>query len=127
MAPLLLGTDASHAHVQPNGAYHYHGIPVALVHVLADGKEKMVIVGWAADGFPIYNTLGHSDPKDAASPLKMLKSSYRVKSGERADGPGGKYDGKFLADYEYAAGLGDLDECNGRFEITPEYPKGIYH
>jgi hypothetical protein len=127
MAPHYLGTDASHAHVQPNGAYHYHGIPTVLVHALTDGKEKMVIVGWAADGFPIYNNLGHADPRDAASALKTLKSSYRVKGGERPDGPGGHYDGTFVADYEYVAGLGDLDECNGRFEITPEYPDGIYH
>jgi hypothetical protein len=127
MKPLYMGTDASHAHVQPNGAYHYHGIPAALVAALTEGKEKMVIVGWTADGFPIYNNLGHADPKDAGSALKVLKSSYRVKAGERRGGPGGKYDGLFLADYEYVAGLGDLDECNGRFEVTPDYPKRIYH
>lgn len=127
MAPLFMGTDSSHAHVQPNGAYHYHGIPTALVLALTDGKEKMVIIGWAADGFPIYNNLGHSDPKDAASALKTLKSGYRIKTGTREGGPGGKYDGKFLADYEYVKNLGDLDECNGRFEVTPEYPQGIYH
>ena len=31
----FLGVDASHAHVQPSGAYHYHGIPTALVSALA--------------------------------------------------------------------------------------------
>ena len=41
--------------------------------------------------------------------------------------PGGKYDGTFTADYEYVAGSGDLDECNGRFGVTPEYPQGIYY
>ncbi len=132
LAPLYLGTDASHAHVQPNGAYHYHAIPTALVYALTDGKQKMVIVGWAADGFPIYNNVGHANPKDAASPLKTLKSSYRVKAGERPNGPGGKgpggkFDGTFVADYEYAAGTGDLDECNGVEGVTPEYPSGIYH
>ena len=25
------------------------------------------------------------------------------------------------------AGLGDLDECNGRFGSTPEYPQGTYY
>jgi hypothetical protein len=29
-------------------------------------------------------------------------------------GPGGNYDGTFVQDWEYAAGTGDLDECNGR-------------
>lgn len=123
----FLGIDKSHAHVQPTGAYHYHGIPTALIHSLTDGKQKMVIVGWAADGFPIYNNVGHSDPKSASSPLKPLCSSYQVKKGERPSGPRGKYDGSFVADYEYVEGSGDLDECNGRFAVTPEYPQGIYH
>jgi hypothetical protein len=127
MAPLYLGIDSSHAHVQPNGAYHYHGIPTALVYALTSGQRKMVIVGWAADGFPIYNNLGHTNPMDASSPLKTLTSSYRVKKGSRPGGPGGNYDGKFLADYEYVAGSGDLDECNGVTGMTPEYPNGIYH
>jgi len=35
--------------------------------------------------------------------------------------------GTFLQDFEYVAGLGDLDECNGRTGVTPEFPKGIYH
>ncbi|NBW88116.1 MAG: YHYH protein, partial [Planctomycetia bacterium] len=34
--------------------------------------------------------------------------------------------GYFIEDYEYVAGLGDLDESNGRFAVTPEYPQGIY-
>ena len=127
LAPLYLGADASHAHVQPNGAYHYHGIPTALVFALTNGESKMVIVGWAADGFPIYNNLGRADPRDASTPLKILKSSYAIKQGIRPGGPGGKYDGTFVADYEYVAGSGDLDECNGLAGVTPEYPRGIYH
>jgi hypothetical protein len=123
----MLGVDQSHAHVQPNGAYHYHGIPVGLVFALTDGKEKMVLVGWAADGFPIYNPVGYSNPADAESAVKSLKSSYRVKKGTRPNGPGGAYDGTFVADYEYVAGAGNLDECNGLTGVTPEYPKGIYH
>ena len=30
-------------------------------------------------------------------------------------------------DYEYVAGLGDLDECNGRYGVTPEFPQGTYY
>ena len=127
MAPLFMGTDSSHAHVQPNGAYHYHGIPTALVFALTDGKPKMVIVGWAGDGFPIYNNLGPTDSKNVASPLRTLHSSYRVKAGQRPSGPGGKYDGLFVNDYEYVPGSGDLDESNGVFSPTPEYRNGIYH
>ncbi len=43
------------------------------------------------------------------------------------DVPSGKYDGTYIQDYKYYAGSGDLDECNGRFAVTPEYPDGIYH
>ncbi len=35
--------------------------------------------------------------------------------------------GSFLQDYEYVANLGDLDQCNGRTGVTPEFPNGIYH
>ena len=35
--------------------------------------------------------------------------------------------GAFTQDWEYVEGLGDLDECNGRVGVTPEFPEGIYH
>jgi hypothetical protein len=123
-----LGTDDSNAHVQPNGAYHYHGMPYGWLKQLTGGQNKMVQLGWAADGFPIYNNYDHTDPKDPKSPLKKLVSSYHFKKGQRpANSPGGTYDGTFVADYEYVKGSGDLDECNGRFGPTPEFPQGIYH
>ena len=34
--------------------------------------------------------------------------------------------GRYLEDYEFAAGLGDLDQFNGRFAVTPEFPNGTY-
>lgn len=43
------------------------------------------------------------------------------------DVPTGNYDGTYIQDYRYYANSGDLDEFNGRFGITPEYPSGIYH
>jgi hypothetical protein len=35
--------------------------------------------------------------------------------------------GTFQEDWQYTAGSGDLDECNGRIGVTPEFPDGIYH
>lgn len=126
-----LGLDANDAHVQPTGAYHYHGLPTGLIKKLGgESKTQMLLLGWAADGFPIYASLGHADPEDASSPLVKMRSSYQLKKGNRPDGnqgPGGKYDGYYTQDYEYIPGLGDLDECQGRFGVTPEYPQGIYH
>lgn len=125
--PIKLGLDDNSAHVQPNGAYHYHGPPSGLLAQLTGGNSKLVLLGWAADGFPIYGAWGFSDAKVANSELKKLKSSYRLKNGARPSGPGGKYDGSFVQDFEFVAGTGDLDVCNGRFGVTPEFPAGTYH
>ncbi len=128
--PRNLGLDQNNAHVQPSGAYHYHGIPTGLIELLAGSHPNQpVLIGWAADGFPIYGPVGYSDAKDAKSALKPLRSSYRLKTGDRPsqpDAPGGKYDGAYTQDWEYVAGAGDLDECNGRFGVTPEFPSGTY-
>jgi hypothetical protein len=87
------------------------------------------LIGWAADGFPIYARYGYGVATDAASALKVLKSSYRLKAVPDAKRPSTALlpMGTFTQDYEYVAGLGDLDECNGRTGVTPEFPKGIYH
>ncbi len=34
--------------------------------------------------------------------------------------------GSFLDDYIFVNGAGDLDEYNGRWCVTPEFPKGTY-
>lgn len=123
-----LGLDSSNAHVQPNGAYHYHGIPNGLLEKLGGDQPKMTLIGWAADGFPIYGPWGYSEAKDAGSGLKKLATSYAIKQGTRPAGsPGGKYDGSFVNDYEYIDGAGDLDASNGRFGVTPEFPAGTYY
>ncbi len=130
-----LGLDSSHAHVQPNGAYHYHSSPTALVARLAKDKgvkigEAMIQVGWAADGFPIYDSHGPTKADDAKSPIKEMHAGYKIKIGERPageKGPGGKFDGTYTQDYEFAAGTGDLDEFNGRTGATPEFPHGTYY
>ncbi len=123
-----LGIDEHHAHVQPTGTYHYHGLPTGLIIQLTGEKPGMVLIGWAADGFPIYGPWGHERADDLTSSLKRVTSSYQLKKGQRPqNGPPGQHDGTFVADYEFVPGSGDLDECNGRFGPTPEFPQGIYH
>jgi hypothetical protein len=124
------GTDTSNAHVQPNGMYHYHGIPEGLVTKLSNGTKGMTLIGWAADGFPIYARYGYTVATDASSAIKVVTSSYRTKTAPGANRPATTTTyamGTFTQDYEYVAGLGDLDECNGRTGVTPEFPKGTYH
>ena len=122
-----LGVDENLAHVQPNGAYHYHGIPRGLLTKL-DYTHKMALVGWAADGYPIYGPYIYSKANDASSSLVKVSSSYKLKDGNRpgGDGPGGAYDGSFASDFVYAK-TGELDQYNGRTGVTPEFPKGTYY
>ncbi|WP_420410874.1 YHYH protein [Roseibium sp.] len=120
-----LGLDKYNAHVQPDGTYHYHGIPTGVL-ASEGGRSVPALIGYAADGFPIYGPYGYSNPQKKSG-IKKLKSSYRIKNGTRPSGPGGRYNGKFTQDWAYVRGAGDLDQCNGRFAVTPEYPKGTYH
>jgi hypothetical protein len=124
------GADASNAHVQPNGEYHYHGMPNLLIPKLnTNSDSSMTLVGWAMDGFPIYADKGYTTAGDATSALKSMKGSYRLKTTGARTLPSPTYFplGMFVVDWEYVAGLGDLDECNGRTGVTPEFPKGTYH
>ncbi len=127
---LNLGLDEHNAHVQPNGSYHYHALPKGLVERLGGDGEKMLLIGWAADGFPIYTSWATTDAKDAKSTLRKMKSSYRLRQGARPaqeGGPGGNYDGRFTQDFEFVKDSGDLDECNGRIGVTPEFPGATYY
>jgi len=91
----LLGLDQNNAHVDNRGLYHYHGVADALV------GDTQTLIGWAADGFEIHY-VGDAMP-----------SSYQLKTGARATAPGGTHDGTYVQDYQYIAGSGALDECNG--------------
>ena len=108
--------DSHNAHTQPDGTYHYHGEPNALFS--SEGDVASPVIGFAADGFPIYGT--YIDDGDG---VREVQSSYRLISGARPAGtnqPGGTYDGTYRDDYEYVESLGDLDECNGR-EVDGQY------
>ncbi|WP_234494201.1 YHYH protein [Vibrio maritimus] len=126
------GTDEHHAHVQPDGTYHYHGNPMAMFEQDCEGGEPSPVIGFAADGFPIYGSC-FRDPADGV--VKAATSSYQLKSGIRQAVTGyttpvaggsvvsNRYDGQFRGDYEYVVALGSLDECNG---MTIEGQYGYY-
>jgi hypothetical protein len=110
--PGQLGLDFNNAHVGPNGLYHYHGIAESLTET-----SGSTLVGYAGDGFEMHFV------GDAA------QSGYRLVQGTRPLGPGGRYDGTYNEDYEYAGGVGTLDACNGGimdgeyvYFITESYP-----
>lgn len=126
-----IGLDCNNAHVQPTGKYHYHANPTLYLESINASSIEMTMIGYAADGFPIYYQYGYVNSDDNTSSVKELKSSYRLKEGQRSgDGvsaPCGEYTGVYSADFEYVDGLGDLDECNGRTGVTPEFPEGTYY
>jgi hypothetical protein len=126
-----LGVDCNNAHVQPNGKYHYHGTPTSYLNSLNASSTSMTLIGYAADGFPIYYKYAYSLANNSSSDLSIMTSSYRLKSGNRpGDGvsaPCDTYNGIYSNDYEYVYGLGTLDEANGRNGVTPEYPNGTYY
>lgn len=125
------GADLNNAHVQPDGAYHYHGVPEGILtkNGVSSSSPKMLLIAWAPDGYPMYARYGYSTATSAASALKVIKSSYALKATPDSGRPSTTLIpmGAFTQDYQYNAGSGDLDECNGRFDVTPEFPNGIYH
>jgi len=92
------------------------------VDVAAGIGTHSPIVGWAYDGCPIYGPYGYSDPDDIGE-VKRLISGYTkdINWFDRPDVPSGF----FVNDWKYNA-HGDLDNHNGRFCKTPEFPNGIY-
>lgn len=76
------------------------------------------IIGWSYDGCPIYGPDGYKNI-DGTGGFKRLKSSYVLNK----KGPSTF---SFIEDYEYITGFGDLDEHNGRYCVTPEFPNGVY-
>ena len=115
---VALGLDANYAHVQPTGAYHYHGLPIGLMQSLDwSAAAPSPLLGYAADGFPIYALTA-----EVGGETVRMTSSYQLKSGNRpaGDGPQGAHDGTFVEDFEYVAGSGTLDACNGAYVTSPE-------
>lgn len=76
--PRNLGLDRNNAHVQPDGTYHYHGIPVGLVERLGK-RDAPALLGYAADGFPIYGPFGYAKADDPKSALRKLEPGWRLR------------------------------------------------
>ncbi len=142
------GFDCNKAH-PAMGNYHHHQNPSAFnldLQVIsticntypADGlyvintNTHSPLIGFAYDGFPIYGAYAYTNT-DGSGGISRMKSSYQLKNQTtRTNGPAVNatyYNGYFREDYEYVSHPNDpsyLDEHNGRFCITPEYPNGIY-
>jgi len=115
-------------HPAPNGEYHHHVNPRCLYND-ADSTNHAPIIGYAFDGFPVYGAYAYTNT-NGTGPIKRMQSSYVLNTGTtRVNGPNVSVQyplGCYIEDYTYVLGSGDLDEHNGRFCITPDYPSGIY-
>ncbi len=109
------------------------------------------ILGWAFDGYPVYGPYGYANPNDAKSAVRRMKPGFQLRTITQRHtlpawvlpylpnaaqtlttaqyGPDVNVKfplGRYVEDYDFVAGLGDLDQYNGRFTVTPEYPNGTY-
>ena len=85
------------------------------------------IIGWAYDGNPIYGPYGYSESNNNSSLSRVLNSGYSLNSSLIVNRPSTTVfpAGFFVEDYVYD-NSGDLDENNGRFCKTPDFPNGVY-
>jgi hypothetical protein len=107
-----------------------------------DSTQHSPLIGYAYDGFPIYGAYGYKNT-DGTGGIVRIKSSYTLRNiTTRTTNAAGAtvtagpivsttYPlGYFREDYQYnptSASTPDyLDEHNGRYCVTPEYPGGIY-
>ena len=91
-----------------------------------DSDQHSPILGFAYDGNPIYGPYGYSTRTGGA--ITQMRSGYSLdlKSGRP---PLSKFpEGFFIEDYTHkqTSDQNVLDENNGRFGKTPEYPNGTY-
>jgi hypothetical protein len=174
--------DPNNAHQPQSGQYHYHANPPALRYLLGDhvtmnstnkiyseststATKHSPILGWTADGFPIYGPYGYAISNNASSGIKRMVSGFVPRNGQygtdnysttgaqrkylpqwaarlynvatnvlsgpnvSSSYPFGRYmeDNDYLGDHGYKQGVDfDLDEWNGRWCVTPEFPGGTY-
>jgi hypothetical protein len=180
--------DSGNAHQQNTGVFHYHANPPALRYLLGDQvnynassgaytestnapARHSPILGWVADGYPLYGPYGYSNPTNPATEVRRMISGYVPCDGTRGSDnlstngaarsaipawaqrfyhaaasqsgpavspsyPFGRYmeDNAYLGDLTnsatgqpYVQGVDfDLDEYNGRYCVTPDFPGGTY-
>lgn len=112
-----------------NGALRYVPDLVLQNNIESNSVNHSPIIGWAYDGNPIYGPYGYTN-RFGSSNVKQLTSGYEKKDTNKLISENRPSEtifpiGFFVEDYEYR-GNSDLDEHNGRYCVTPEFPNGTY-
>lgn len=103
-----------------------------------NGHSK--ILGFCLDGYPIYGPFAYSDPTSSSSNIIQMVSSYSGLLNDNHRPINWKFwntisvgdaeyslpFGLFDQDFVFVSGYGTLDQYNGRFAVTPEFPSGTY-
>ena len=91
-----------------------------------ESKQHSPIIGWAYDGNPIYGPYGYS--KISGGVVTQMLSGYKLSIRENRPPISVYKEGFFVEDYVHVFSSSDsvLDENNGRFCVTPEFPNGTY-
>ncbi len=123
-------TEYGFSHLNDQGFYNYGVLsysPTLQTSLGDTGTNHSPIIGYAYDGNPIYGPYGYTDAVDNTSAITKMNSGY-IKKSTRPNGPSvSTYPlGTFTQDYYFADRTSTLDRNNGRFCVTPEYPKGTY-
>lgn len=106
-----------------------------------DSTQHSPLIGFAYDGFPIYGAYGYKNANGTGGVVR-IRSGYelgtypdRTVNAEGTNVPDGPainstyFRGYFREDYKFVTHPGEedyLDEHNGRWCVTPEYPSGTY-
>ena len=131
--------DTTKGHSTPGGQYHHHvAVNQSSMNSLTDASTHSPLIGYAFDGYPVYGPYSYTNTNGTGA-IKRMTSSWAVRNitdrttlpdGSTASSAGPSIAsqalGKYYEDYEYVSGSGDLDQYNGRFCVTPEYPSGTY-
>lgn len=105
-----------------------------------DAAQHSPLLGFAYDGFPIYGAYGYKNEDGSGGVVRMLSSYELGTTPDRTTYPDGTdvddgpafdatyFRGYFREDYMYVSHPEEeyLDEHNGRWCVTPEYPSGTY-
>ncbi len=146
-----LKQDSFYGHVTSDGVYQYHRLADSFFELCINNPEMASqVIGYAADGFPIYGCLVDESNSDKG---RLARSGYALRSGERSSEElssrpnvkSSEYDGQFISDYGHRSedessndtNAYDLDRCNGmkfyendessyRYYMTPDFPYGPY-
>ncbi len=152
----MLGFDCSKGHPAMGNYHHHqnpsaYNLDLAVISTICDlyaadglyaidAAEHSPLIGFSYDGFPIYGAYGYANTNGTGG-ITRIQSGYQLRNittrtvwadgTDVTDGPvvSTTYPlGYFREDYEFISHPEEyyLDEHNGRFCVTPEYPAGIY-